>query len=243
MQSPTIIFENKDLLVLNKPVNLAVHGDGRTKEVTLADWLLEHYPEIKDVGEPWTNPEGEVIYRPGIMHRLDRDTSGVMIIAKNQAMFEHLKAQFKNRETHKTYHAFVYGEMKQIKGTIDRPIGRSSKDFRKKSAQRGAKGELRDAITVYKVLGKNDGITLIEAEPKTGRTHQIRVHMKAINHPIVCDKLYAPNHDCKLGFGRTALHARSISFQNLEGEVMSFEAPYPEDFEHALQEFKGNLHK
>jgi 23S rRNA pseudouridine1911/1915/1917 synthase len=235
--TPAIIFENKDFLILNKPFGLAVHGDGRTKEDTLADWLLANYPKIKNVGEPWTNPAGEIIYRPGIVHRLDRDTSGVMVVAKNQEMFDILKKQFQDRLTNKTYHAFVYGEMKQVKGTVDRPIGRSSKDFRKKSAQRGAKGEMRDAITNFKVLGKKDGLTLIEAEPKTGRTHQIRVHMKAINHPIVCDKLYAPNHECKLGFGRTALHARSLSFADKKGKVVSFEASYPEDFQKALIQF------
>jgi 23S rRNA pseudouridine1911/1915/1917 synthase len=241
--SPSIIFENTDFLIVNKPVGLAVHADGRpaqqgrTKEHTLADWLLEKYPEIKDVGEPWTSPEGEVIYRPGIVHRLDKDTSGLMVVAKNQEMFDVLKKQFQNREVKKVYHAFVYGEMKQIKGIVDRPIGRSTKDFRKKSAQRGAKGELRDAITHFKVLNRKDGLSFIEAEPKTGRTHQIRVHMKAINHPIVCDKLYAPNHECKLGFGRTALHARSLSFNDKDGQPVSFEAPYPEDFEKALTLF------
>jgi 23S rRNA pseudouridine1911/1915/1917 synthase len=235
---PTIIFEDKDILVLNKPVGLAVHGDGRTKEYTLSDWLMENYPDMKEVGEPWQDPEGNTIFRPGIVHRLDRDTSGVMVIAKNQEMHAFLKSQFQNREVQKVYHAFVYGEMKQIKGIVDRPIGRSSKDFRKKSAQRGAKGELRDAVTHFKVLKRQDGLSLIEAEPKTGRTHQIRVHMKAINHPIVCDKLYAPNHECKLGFGRTALHARKLSFTGKEGEMLSFEAPYPADFEEALTAFK-----
>lgn len=235
--TPTIIFENNDVLVLNKPVGLAVHADGRTKEYTLSDWLIENYPEIKAVGEPWEDPQGNTIYRPGIVHRLDRDTSGVMVVAKNQDTFELLKSQFQNREVKKIYHAFVYGEIKQMKGIIDRPIGRSSKDFRKKSAQRGAKGELRDAITHFKVLGRKDDVTFIEAEPKTGRTHQIRVHMKAINHPIVCDALYAPNHECKLGFGRTALHARQLSFMNKEGDMVTFEAPYPEDFERALAQF------
>ncbi len=236
---PTIISETKDYLVINKPAGLMVHGDGKTKEKTLADWILAKYPEIKDVGEAWTNPEGEVIYRPGIVHRLDRDTSGIMIIAKNQEMFDCLKKQFQDRLVEKKYHAFVYGEMKTVKGVVDRSIGRSTSDFRKYSAQRGARGEMRDAVTNYRVLNKGAGMTLVEVEPKTGRTHQIRVHMKAINHPVVCDKLYAPNHECMLGFGRTALHAKELSFLDLGGDRISFEAPYPEDFSRAVAEFSA----
>lgn len=232
-----IISETKDYLVINKPAGLMVHGDGKTKEETLADWILAKYPEIKDVGESWTNPEGEVIYRPGIVHRLDRDTSGIMIIAKNQEMFDCLKKQFQDRLVEKKYHAFVYGEMRTVKGVIDRPIGRSTSDFRKYSAQRGARGEMRDAVTNYKVLNKGAGMTLVEVEPKTGRTHQIRVHMKAINHPVICDKLYAPNHECMLGFGRTALHAKELKFMDNDGKKVSFEAPYPEDFKKAVAEF------
>jgi 23S rRNA pseudouridine1911/1915/1917 synthase len=141
-----ILYENNNVLVLNKPPGLIVHADGRTKEPTLVDWLLEKYPEMKDVGEPWVNPEGETIYRPGIVHRLDRETSGAILVAKNQASFDYFKKLFQDRETAKTYNAFVYGEMKRRGGMIiDRPIGKSTQDFRMWSAQRGAKGELRDA--------------------------------------------------------------------------------------------------
>lgn len=238
---PQIIKETKDYLVINKPSGLIVHADGKTVEPTLTDWILEHYPEIRDVGEPWVNGEGETIYRPGIVHRLDRETSGVMVVARNQEMFELLKSEFKNREVRKVYHAFVYGKVKDDRGKIERPIGRSASDFRKYSAQRGARGELREAVTLYRVLWRGEGVTMIEAMPQTGRTHQIRVHMKAINHPVVGDSLYAPNHESLLGFKRTALHARSLEFTDLKGKRVTFEAPYPEDFMKAVEEVGGEV--
>ena len=239
-----ILYEDKNIVAINKPAGLVVHSDGRTTEKTLVDWILSKYPDIKEVGEPLhLRPEhikgGEaekIIYRPGIVHRLDRETSGTLVIAKNQEAFNHLKEQFQERETKKIYHAFVYAEMKEDDGVIDRPIARSRKDFRLWSAQRGARGEAREAITAYKVLKRTDvgninaGFTYIEVRPKTGRTHQIRVHMKAINHPLVCDSLYAPKQKAALGFKRLALHARSLEFTNLAGKVITVEAPFPEDF-------------
>lgn len=236
--SPDILFENDDVIAVNKPTGLVVHPDGRTDERTLVDWILETHPEMKGVGEPLTLQSGEVIDRPGIVHRLDRETSGVLIIAKNQEAFLFLKSQFQNRETKKIYNAFVYGNFKEAEGVIDRPIGRSASDFRRWSAQRGAKGEMRDAITEYTVVKSIKGFSFVEARPKTGRTHQIRVHFKAIDHPVVSDKLYAPNMPKALGFERLALHARSLTIMLPGGELKSIEAPLPEDFEHALQEFE-----
>ncbi|MDE1988808.1 MAG: RNA pseudouridine synthase, partial [Patescibacteria group bacterium] len=130
---------------------------------------------------------------------------------------------------------FVYGEMKDDEGIIDRPIGRSKKDFRQWSAQRGARGMMREAITHYKVMARNRGFSFVEAIPKTGRTHQIRVHFKAINHPIVSDSLYAPKKEKALGFERLALHAYSIEFNSLDEKKIKVEAPYPEDFKKALK--------
>jgi 23S rRNA pseudouridine1911/1915/1917 synthase len=241
-----ILYEDKNIVAINKPAGLVVHSDGRTEEPTLVDWILEKYPKSKEVGEPLVinkeKPNQQIVYRPGIVHRLDRDTSGVLVIAKTQKAFEHLKLQFQDRETKKTYHSFVYGEMKEDDGVIDRPIARSKKDFRLWSAQRGARGEARDAVTHYKVLKRTDvgninkGFTYIEVSPKTGRTHQIRVHMKAINHPVVCDNLYAPKMPPALGFTRLALHARSLEFTNLEGKKIVVEAPFPEDFLRAQKE-------
>lgn len=234
-----ILYEDERMLAVDKPAGLVVHADGRTKEPTLVDWILGKYPEAKEVGEPLALASGEVIYRPGIAHRLDRDTSGVLLIAKDHEAFLHLKSQFQNRETKKTYNAFVWGVITEDDGTIDRPIGKSRKDFRLWSAQRGAKGELRDAVTDYKVLDRSKEFTYLEVSPKTGRTHQIRVHMKAVNHPVVCDKLYAPKRPPALGFERLALHARSIEFTAPNGKKMKVEAPLPGDFTQAIAQFKA----
>jgi 23S rRNA pseudouridine1911/1915/1917 synthase len=239
---PTILFEDKDVLVVNKPAGLIVHSDGRrtlvadgkTKEKTLVDFLLEKYPKIKDVGEPGRAANGEEVMRSGIVHRLDRETSGVMLVAKTQKSFENLKKQFQERQVKKIYQAFLYGEMKTKSGTIDRPIGRSSQDFRMWSAQRGARGELREAVTNYKVLCVRDGYSFVEVSPQTGRTHQIRVHFKAINYPLVADPLYAPKRENTLGFTRLALHSLNVTFADLKGKSRMVIAPYPEDFERAM---------
>lgn len=268
--SVPILFEDTEVLVINKPAGLVVHSDGRstsltagkTVEPTLVDWILKHYPEVKGVGESskadsgfkihdsrWKTEESSqipvpeskllnresTIERSGIVHRLDRETSGVMVIAKNQKAFEFLKKQFQEREMEKTYRAFVYGEMKNDEGVIDRPIARSTSDFRKWTATRGRRGREREAVTEYKVLTRYGGFSFLDVHPKTGRTHQIRVHLKAINHPVVCDKLYASQRDCALGFNRLALHAFSLKFKLPSGKELTVEAPYPEDFEAALK--------
>ena len=228
------IYEDNDVVVINKPAGLMVHGDGRSSEQTLADWVRETRPEIVGVGEPLTLTDGRVIDRPGIVHRLDKETSGVLVLAKTQESFLFLKQQFQGREVHKIYNAFVYGVLKNDAGEIDRPIGKSRSDFRLWSAQRGAKGVLREARTEYVVIERGTGHTFVEVRPQTGRTHQIRVHFKAINYPVVCDRLYAPKRPCELGFTRLALHARAIEVALLSGGVRRFEAPLPEDFVEAL---------
>ena len=238
---PTILYEDSDVVVINKPAGLVVHSDEKTKEKTLVDWVLEKYPETKNVGEPGKTSTGEVVPRPGIVHRLDRETSGVMLVAKTEKSFQNLKEQFQAHEIKKIYHAFVYGGMKNDIGTIDRPIGRSNKDFRMWSAQRGARGEIREAITDYKVISRKDAYSFVEITPKTGRTHQIRVHFKAINYPLVADSLYAPGHENTLGFRRLALHSYQITFKDLKGKSQTVTAPYPSDFEmavHTLQSSK-----
>lgn len=231
MQEPTILYEDENVLAINKPAGLVVHSDGKTIEPTLVDWLLKKYPEIKNVGEHGSTLSGETVLRSGIVHRLDRETSGVMLVTKNQKSFENLKEQFQNRKIKKIYHAFVYGEMKTTKGTIDRPIHRSSKDFRLWSAQRGGRGEDREAVTEYKVFKNIPGYSFVEVMPKTGRTHQIRVHFKAINHPLVGDSLYATNKENTLGFKRLALHSYNTEFTSLDGKLHTITAPYPQDFE------------
>ncbi len=234
-----LLYEDADTLAINKPAGLVVHRDGRTDEPTLADWISKTYPAIVGVGEPLTLSDGTAIDRPGIVHRLDRETSGVLIVAKNQESFLRLKEQFQERRISKTYHAFVHGDMKSVEGTIDRPIGRSAGDFRRWSAQRGARGELRDAVTDYTALVRARGFSFVEVRPKTGRTHQIRVHFKAINHPVVCDKLYGGKLGCALGFTRLALHASRIEWEGAGGERVVVEAPLPADFVRARATLEG----
>jgi len=233
-----IIYEDDDVLVIDKPAGLVVHFDGKTEEENLCDWILKKYPEIEDVGEFLVLSNGIEIKRPGIVHRLDRETSGALIIAKNQASFLFLKEQFKKREVKKIYKAFVWGEIKEEKGEVNRPIGRSKNNFRLWSAQRGTRGKLREAITEYHVLQRNKDFSFLEINLKTGRTHQIRVHMKAINHPVVGDKLYAPKREFVLGFNRVALHAAFLEFSLPNRERKKIEVDLPQDFKKALNLMK-----
>jgi len=243
-----VLYEDVDCAVINKPAGLMVHPDGRSAGPFLTDWVAQKYPEAMNVGEPAKSLKGEIMNRPGIVHRLDRDTSGVMVIARTAAGHADLKKQFQDRIVSKKYLAFVWGELKEEFGTIARPIGRSGSDFRKQSAQRGTRGETREAETYWTRLwtGKAqvtmpDGteipekFTLIEAEPKTGRTHQIRVHFQALHHPVVGDGLYAPKRPLALGFKRTALHAQSIELKSLKGEQIKVSAPLPADFQVAYR--------
>jgi 23S rRNA pseudouridine1911/1915/1917 synthase len=238
-----IIYQDDEVFVVNKPSGLVVHGDGKSDERSLVDMILEEFPEMKDVGEPMEiehKGEKKIIFRPGIVHRLDRDTSGVMIIARTQESFEFLKKQFQERYTQKIYHAFVYGNIKEDAGVIDAPIGRSASDIRMWSAGRGKRGTVRDAVTHWKVLMRgnekddDNRVTYVELSPKTGRTHQLRVHMKHHNTPIVADPIYAPNRPHLLGFSRLALHAHTLTISLLGDKTMTFTAPLPEDFEKAL---------
>lgn len=238
---PQILYEDADVLVINKPAGLIVHSDGRTEEPSVAEWVLEHYPALASVGEPWTSPQGEVVPRPGIVHRLDRDTSGVMILAKTQEAYEFLKEQFQSRTTEKTYRAFVYGQPSSDRGTIEAEIVRiRAIPPRWGVARAGEEKKHRAAVTDWRVLARavdsqsNEKVALMEARPKTGRTHQIRVHFKHFGHPIVCDKLYAKGRPCILGFSRQALHAFSLSINLPSGERHAFEAPLPADFVSAL---------
>lgn len=246
----SIEFENDNLLIINKPSGLVIHPDGKTDELTFVDWVLEHYPEINGVGENMMiNHRGQEIEinRPGIVHRIDRETTGLLLIAKNQESFEHIKQLFKTKNIQKKYIALVYGHIKNDSGVIQEPIGRSSKDFRMKVAGSHARGKLRDAETKYKVIqryidlnskkdsqGQHDKYTLVECYPKTGRTHQIRVHMKWLNHPLVSDSLYKGKRKNVLGLERTALHAAGISFEDREGVIINQEISLPDDINSAI---------
>jgi 23S rRNA pseudouridine1911/1915/1917 synthase len=218
------------MLVINKPAGLVVHTDGRTKEETLTDWVKEHYPELKEVGGLHTLDSDRYVERYGILHRLDRETSGVILIAKDSETFYFLQRQFLDHTIIKTYNAYVHGTPKPEDGGIDLPIGRSRSDFRRWTTGEDARGTQRPASTMYRTLQSSaDGkFSLIELLPKTGRTHQLRVHMRAIGYPILCDTRYdAPTG---LGFTRLALHALSISIKHPSGEQKNFTAPLPQDF-------------
>ncbi len=230
----SIIYHDDDLVVINKPAGSSVHGDGVSLEPTIVDWVLENFPECTGVGEPMRLPSGVLIDRPGIVHRLDKDTTGVLVIARNQLTFDWLKQAFKDRTTTKVYQALVYGSPKDDEGLIEAPIGRSRRDPRLRIAHKGAVGKLRDASTVYKVIERFPGYSLLEVTPKTGRTHQIRVHLGLLGHPIVCDHLYAPGRERLPGLNRQALHAMSLTIVKPDGAVMRFEADLPADFKAAL---------
>jgi 23S rRNA pseudouridine1911/1915/1917 synthase len=244
MQKIDIILETDDYLVLNKPAGISVHGDGKFSTYTVADFIFENYPKLSDVGEE-LEFYGNKIKRPGIVHRLDKDTTGCLVVAKNQETYENLKKQFQDHKTEKIYHAFVYGSLKENRIIVDSSIGRSKGNIRKWTVGKNARGNIREAKTTFNVI-KRIGIfeekgstekgvyCFLECIPFTGRTHQIRVHLKSINHPIVCDSLYAENRESALGFKRLALHAYSLSFFNRNSEKVTCIAEYPEDFKNAV---------
>lgn len=239
MKDIEILFEDDDILAIFKPSGISVHPDSKVnvdKEKTISDWVLKKYPKTKDVGEPTILTNGESIQRPGIVHRLDKDTSGVLLIAKTKEGYYHLKKQFKNREIKKTYHAFLYGKFRDERGMIDRPIGRSVGGVRKWATGNKARGELRDAVTRFKIIKNQTPASFAEVWPLTGRTHQIRVHMQAVGHPVVADPLYANTRESLLGFKRLALHASRVVFNDLEGRNIEVKAPFPEDFQKAMGE-------
>lgn len=244
-----ILYEDDDVVVINKPSGMLVHGDGRnggeSAEVTVADWHAARVPSAREVGEPLPLPTGEPLDRPGVVHRLDRETSGVLVLAKTQEAFIHLKKQFHDRLVTKEYRAFVFGEMNDLRGIINRAIGRSTQDFRLYSAQRGARGRVREAQTQWECIGATLGYSYLRLLPKTGRRHQLRVHLKAINHSIIGDLLYAPKRVAKdpnaLGFTRLALHAHTLMILLPSGSTREFTAPLPEDFMYAERLFEHKV--
>ena len=240
-----VIYSDKDLIVVNKPAGVSVHGGSNVRGETLVDFLLEKFPEISNVGD-------EPSLRPGIVHRLDKDTSGVMVVARNQKSFEALKELFKKRVVEKTYWAVVCGTPQKSSGVINLPIGRLVKNPLKRGVAEGKRkirGE-REAVTEYKVLKSGGEVrlpagsrtsdskvySLVELKPKTGRMHQLRVHLKAIGHPVACDKVYGGNNVCcPGGASRQLLHAKSISFSFPEGRKLFFEADAPDDMALAIK--------
>ena len=233
-EQPVVVYEDKNILAINKPAGLLVHpthnllmcgihhnaNSESVGEETLADWLLKKYPEVKGVGD---SPE-----RPGIVHRLDKETSGLMLAAKNQRAFDYLKNLFQSRRIKKTYLAWVFGEPKEKRGVIDKPIGLKAGTV--KHTVYGGK-MIKPATTYYRVIKTEETsegkFSLLEVTPKTGRTHQIRVHLKSIGNPILGDKLYGSKND---RFSRLMLHSYSLEFQSPEGKALKVEVEPPNAF-------------
>lgn len=230
-QKVKVIFENNDFLVVNKPSGISVHPSTSEPKGTLVNWLLARYPNIKSVGD---EPASGNI-RPGIVHRLDKETSGVMVVAKNQKTFLWLKSQFQNHKVIKKYLVLVNGSPARDSGLVDLNIVRSKSDPTKNTVTK-SKQEGRTALTYWKVLRRFPDHTLLEATPQTGRMHQIRVHMKALGLPVAGDKKYgskkrgSPKH-----IGRMFLHAEYLSFKAPNSEKFSFHCPLPPELETILR--------
>ncbi len=224
---PEVIYEDPNFVALSKPAGLLVHpvpGAAEPEAPALTDWLLRHYPEVREVGD---RPD----VRPGIVHRLDRETSGIMLIPRTQAYFSYLKKLFQDHAVRKTYLAVVSGRVEPPRGVIDRPIG-----IKPGSVKRSLYSDKmrKDAVTEYALLttfekeGKE--YSLLEVRPRTGRTHQIRVHLAGLGHPIAGDRLYGPR--AKPAWPkRLMLHALSLEFSPEPGRKLRLAADPPSEFE------------
>jgi 23S rRNA pseudouridine1911/1915/1917 synthase len=240
---PEVIYEDETVVVINKPYGMLVHEDWTSgTEGTVVQWFLNKIPSALGVGEDTEKPDGTKLERSGIVHRLDRETSGVMILAKTNEAHAFLKSQFHDRLAKKEYRAFVYGRIHDKWGTINRPIGRKAGDFKRRSAERGAKGTLREAVTHFERIGvgeyNNESFSYLKLMPQTGRTHQLRVHLRAIDRPIVCDELYAEykiKTSNNLELKRLALHSHVLDITLPEGHRQRLIAPLPSEFELAAE--------
>jgi len=216
-----IIYEDEDLLVVDKPPGMAVHPSAGHEQGTLVHAVLAHCPDLSGIG-------GEA--RPGIVHRLDKDTSGLIIVAKNDAAHVSLARQLKERRVEKTYLALVEGRMKPAQGVIEAPLGRHPVQRKKQAVV--ARG--REARTRYRTLREVDGRSLLEVRPETGRTHQIRVHLASIGHAVAGDALYG-RAGAPPGLRRQFLHAQRLAFAHPRtGERLELEAPLAEDLQAVL---------
>ncbi|MEK7208829.1 MAG: RluA family pseudouridine synthase [Patescibacteria group bacterium] len=228
VSEPKVIYENDRLALIDKPAGWLTHSDGRTAAPTVTDWLTRRYPAIATVGEPLKLIGGENIARPGIVHRLDRDTSGIMVVAKDQPTYLLLKTSFARRQIKKNYRLIVQGPIKTDCGTIAAPIGRSRRDPRRRTILKSG----RAAVTDYEVLKRFKNNTYLEAQPHTGRTHQLRVHFKSIQHPLLGDELYGERSAL---INRIALHSYCLELPPLILPPPAiFIAPLPLDFFTAL---------
>ena len=223
---PEIIQEADDYLIINKPAGLIVHPTEGLKEKTLTDYLKERYPEIAQVGD---DP-----LRPGLVHRLDKDVSGLMILARNQKMFMHLKEQFQNRTIEKKYLALVHGQVLNDHDIINFPLKRSKLSGKMVSKPKGEAG--KDSITEFDIKQRFVNYTFLDVNLKTGRSHQIRAHLQAYGHPLVGDKLYKNKKlKVKIELNRIFLHSYYLSFTDLAGEIQTFEQPLPDQLNDILK--------
>jgi len=229
-REPKILYEDKNYLVINKPAEILVHPNLKNlNQPTISSWLIFKWPNLKGVGE---DP-----LRPGIVHRLDKETSGVLAIAKNNQSFFHLKEQFQKRLVKKEYLTLVWGNIKKDSGEINIPLTYSKKSpFRRKISDFKSSKKSLSAITYYKVIKRFKDFALLKVIPKTGRTHQIRVHLASLGFPVVGDKEYGPkNRRLPFTLNRQFLHAIKISFLTIDNTLLEIEAPLPEDLENVLK--------
>jgi 23S rRNA pseudouridine1911/1915/1917 synthase len=226
-----IIYEDENLLVIDKPPGITVFPEGKIKEKTLIDYLLERYSFLRETGSA---------PRWGVIHRLDKETSGILLIAKNNLSLNFFQRQFKEREVIKKYLALLVGELKKEGGVIKTLIGRSPKDRNKQKVylpfEPGSQGK-REAITEYKSLEKFNGYTLVEATPKTGRKHQIRAHFAYLNHPVAGDRLYGfKNQPKPLNLKRHFLHAFYLKIKLLNNKIIEFKSELTEDLKNVIKD-------
>ena len=223
-----IVYEDDDVIVVNKPQGMVVHPAPGHPDHTLVNALLYHSPLSTINGT----------FRPGIVHRIDKNTSGLLMVAKNDLAHQSLAEQLRNKTNKREYLALVYGQIKEDEGTIDAPLGRNPQDRKKQAVVKGG----RHAVTHFKVIKRYDNFTLIKCILETGRTHQIRVHMKYIGHPLVGDPLYGPRK--VIGKNGQFLHAALLGFKHPRtGKEMVFEAPLPENFQKMLDKLDKQQHK
>ncbi|MDO3392696.1 MULTISPECIES: RluA family pseudouridine synthase [Ligilactobacillus] len=223
-----IVYEDDDVIVVNKPQGMVVHPAPGHPDHTLVNALLYHSPLSTINGT----------FRPGIVHRIDKDTSGLLMVAKNDLAHQSLAEQLRNKTNKREYLALVYGQIKEDEGTIDAPLGRNPQDRKKQAVVKGG----RHAVTHFKVIKRYDNFTLVKCILETGRTHQIRVHMKYIGHPLVGDPLYGPRK--VIGKNGQFLHAALLGFKHPRtGKEMVFEAPLPENFQKMLDKLDKQQHK
>ena len=219
-----ILYEDRDLLVVNKPKGMVVHPAAGHYSGTLVNGIMYH------CGSELSGING--VLRPGIVHRIDMDTTGSLIVCKNDRAHNKIASQLKEHSITRRYRALCHGVIQQEQGTVDKPIGRHPTD-RKKMAVNERNG--KRAVTHYRVLKRFREYTYIECELETGRTHQIRVHMASIGHPLLGDSVYAPGRKCPFSLQGQTLHAMMIGFQHpTTDEYMEVIAPLPEYFVHLL---------